>query len=175
METEELQANGAMFDIVSVINALAIPNIIGEDDSILDEFGSGSGSNITHSEFGSGSESESGMGSGISNSTRGITPEYFNLSIVLPSVAFDEIDDQNETGIVLSFYLVPSLFPVSDDNLVVGCPVLAASIAGREVSNLSDPVIITLQTLIGRVSYAGITIINQRKFNTLFQLYRMTT
>ena len=172
METEELQANGTMFDIVSVINALAIPNIIGEDDSILDESGSGSGSNITHSEF--GSESESGMGSGISNSTRGITPEYFNLSIVLPPVAFDEIDDQNETGIVLSFYLVPSLFPVSDDNLVVGSPVLAASIAGREVSNLSDPVIITLQTLIGRVSYAGITIINQRKFNTLFQLYRMT-
>ena len=159
METEDLQANGAAFDIVSVISSESIPRVISRDDSIMDEFESGSGSlsySQSESGFGSGSQYESEMDSRMSISNKSITPEYSNLSIVLPSVVFDEIDDQNETGIVLSFYLVPSLFPVSDNNSVVGSPVLAASIAGHKVRNLSEPIIITLQTLIGIVSFASV-------------------
>ena len=157
METEELQMNGAMFDIISIISAVTVPSTIDRDGFVLVEGGSGSGSGSgsesgfsAYSKSGSGSESESesGMGTGLS-----IAPEYSNLSITLPPVAFDEIEDQNETGLVLSIYLIPSLFPVSDNTLAVGSPVMAASIAGREVNNLSDPVVITLQTLLGRVEF----------------------
>lgn len=172
METEELQANGAVFDIISVISAVTTPNMIDGDSSMMVGSESGSGFNAS-SESGSGSESESGMGTGLNVSTNGIAPEYSNLSISLPSVAFDEIEDQNETGLILNIYLVPTLFPVSDNNVVVGSPVLAASIAGREVNNLSDPVIITLQTLIGRVSF--VDVLNQSNYQYCFvQLYRMT-
>ena len=153
METEELQMNGAMFDIISIISAVTVPSTIDRDGFELVEGGSGSGSESGFSAYsksgsGSESESESGMGTGLS-----IAPEYSNLSITLPPVAFDEIEDQNETGLVLSIYLIPSLFPVSDNTLAVGSPVMAASIAGREVNNLSDPVVITLQTLLGRVEF----------------------
>lgn len=155
METEELQMNGAMFDIISIISAVTVPSTIDRDGFELVEGGSGSGSGSesgfsAYSKSGSGSESESesGMGTALS-----IAPEYSNLSITLPPVAFDEIEDQNETGLVLSIYLIPSLFPVSDNTLAVGSPVMAASIAGREVNNLSDPVVITLQTLLGRVEF----------------------
>ena len=150
METEELQMNGAMFDIISVINAVIVPSMIDRDGSIMIE--SGSGFNAS-SGSGFGSESGSGMGTGFSDSTNSIAPEYSNLSITLPPVVFDEIEDVNETGIVLSFYLIPSLFPVSDSNFAVGSPVIAASVAGHEVNNLSDPVTITLQTLIGKVEF----------------------
>lgn len=155
VDTEELQLNGAMFDIIGVISAATVPSMTDRDGSVMIEGGSGSGFNAysgsgSESESESGSEAESGMGNGLSGSTNGIAQEYSNLSITLPPVAFDEIDDQNETGIVLSIYLIPTLFPVSDNNFAVGSPVIAASIAGREVSNLSDPVVITLQTLIGR-------------------------
>ena len=154
METEELQMNGAMFDIISVINAVIVPSMIDRDGSIMSESGSGSGSGFNASSgSGFGTESGSGMGTGLSDSTNSIAPEYSNLSITLPPVVFDEIEDVNETGIVLSFYLIPSLFPVSDSNLAVGSPVIAASVAGHEVNNLSDPVTITLQTLIGRVEF----------------------
>ena len=162
METEELQTNGIMFDIISVISAVVVPSMIDRDGSVMVDGGSGSGSGSgsnahsgsgSGSESQSGSESESGMGAGLSDLTKGVAPEYSNLSITLPPVAFDETEDQNETGIVLSIYLIPSLFPVSDNNLAVGSPVIAASIAGREVNNLSDPVVITLQTLIGRVEF----------------------
>ena len=153
METEELQMNGAMFDIISIISAVTVPSTIDRDGFVLVEGGSGSGSGSesgfsAYSKSGSGSEYESGMGTGLS-----LAPEYSNLSITLPPVAFDEIEDQNETGLVLSIYLIPSLFPVSDNTLAVGSPVMAASIAGREVNNLSDPVVITLQTLLGRVEF----------------------
>ena len=152
METEELQMNGAMFDILSVINAVTVPSMIDGDSSIMIESGSGPGSGFNASSgSGFGPESGSGMGTGLSDSTSSIAPEYSNLSITLPPVVFDEIEDVNETGIVLSFYLIPSLFPVSDSNLAIGSPVIAASVAGQEVNNLSDPVTITLQTLIGRV------------------------
>ena len=147
--------NGAMFDIISIISAVTVPSTIDRDGFELVEGGSGSGSGSesgfsAYSKSGSGSESESesGMGTALS-----IAPEYSNLSITLPPVAFDEIEDQNETGLVLSIYLIPSLFPVSDNTLAVGSPVMAASIAGREVNNLSDPVVITLQTLLGRVEF----------------------
>ena len=166
METEELQTRGAVFDIISVISAVTTPNMIDGDGSLMAGSESGSGSNASS---GSGSESESGMGTGLNVSTNGTVPEYSYLSITLPSVAFDEIEDQNETGLVLSIYLAPTLFPVSDNNVVVGSPVLGASIAGREVNNLSDPVVITLQTLIGRVSF--VDVLNQS--NALFQLHRM--
>lgn len=152
METEELQMNGAMFDIISVINAVTVPSMIDRNSSIMIESGSGPGSGFNASSgSGFGPESGSGMGTGLSDSTSSIAPEYSNLSITLPPVVFDEIEDVNETGIVLSFYLIPSLFPVSDSNLAIGSPVIAASVAGQEVNNLSDPVTITLQTLIGRV------------------------
>lgn len=124
------------------------------DDDVF-AMGSGNGS-------GSGYGAEMGSGVQVTSSTfLGNTKAddttkllmYSNLSIALPSDAFDKIEDQNETGIVLSFYLVPSLFPVSDaEKFVVGSPVIAASIAGREVSNLSNPVVITLRALTGRVS-----------------------
>lgn len=169
METEELQMNGAMFDIISVINAVTVLSMI-DRDMIDNGSGSESGYNAS-SGSGFGSESGSGMGTGLSDSTNGIAPEYSNLSITLPPVVFDEIEDENETGIVLSFYLIPSLFPVSGNNLAVGSPIIAASIAGQEVNNLSDPVTITLQTLIGRVEYCWCAESNKI---IVFLLYRMT-
>ena len=103
---------------------------------------------------GSGSGSGSGSGLGMEDVTS--EPEsddfsdflfYSNLSVIIPPDAFQEIEDQNETGIFFSFYLIPSLFPVSSNDLVVGSPVVAASIAGRQLGNLSTPVVITLQNL----------------------------
>ena len=140
-----------MFDIVGVISAIAPPSVDDRDEYMMDESISGSGSVATNSS-GSGSRSESGFGMGHELGVSTIPPEFSNLSIALPAAAFDEAGDQNETGIVLSFYYIPSLFPVMDGDNVVGSPVVAASIAGREVSNLSDPVVITLSKLAGSVS-----------------------
>lgn len=98
----------------------------------------------------------SGSGSTLINSMNELDlPLYSNLSIFIPSNAFDEIEDQNETGVFFSFYLTPSLFLVADESFIVGSPVVAASIAGREVSNLESPVIITLQTLRESVSLSS--------------------
>ena len=94
---------------------------------------------------GLGMESESRLGSGQFD----MLELYKNLSIMLPSIAFD---DQHETGIFLSLYLSTSLFPTPDENFVLGSPIIAASVAEREVSDLTEPVVITLQALAGSVS-----------------------
>ena len=97
---------------------------------------------------GSGPESGFTLGSGQID----MLELYTNLSIMLPSIAFDQDHNQNETGIFLSLYLITSLFPTPDENFVLGSPIIAASVAEREVSDLTEPVVITLQALAGSVS-----------------------
>lgn len=141
-----------MFDIIGVISTSA--SMDDRDEYTMDESISDSGSgSVANDSSGSGPWSESGSGMGRELGVSTVPLEYSNLSIALPAAAFDEAGDQNETGIVLSFYYIPSLFPVLDGENVVGSPVVAASIAGREVTNLSDPVVITLSALVGRVSW----------------------
>ena len=146
METEDLQTNGAAIDFVSVDSDARESSVTSNVDT--------SATNAS----GSGSGSWSGDGSltmeSITNLHEAGLPLYSNLSIVLPPVAFNGIEAQNETGIFFSFYLIPSLFPESNKSVIVGSPVVSASIAGSEVNNLPSPVIITLQTLIDRVSLA---------------------
>lgn len=131
--------NGTTVDFVSVIrNAVAASVTDPSENGINTTGGAGSGSGLEMADVPT-FEPESDDFSDFLF--------YSNLSIVLPPDAFHEIEDQNETGIFFSFYLIPSLFPVSSDELVVGSPVVAASIAGHQLSNLSSPVVITLQTL----------------------------
>ena len=131
IDTKQLQANGVEFDFIT--NTWELDIIEGD----LGPFS------------GSGLESGSSLGSG---QYIDILELYTNLSIMLPSIAFDQDDDQYETGIFLSLYLITSLFPTPDENFVLGSPIIAASVAEREVSDLTEPVVITLQALAGSVS-----------------------
>ena len=125
-----------MVDFVSVISNIVVASVSDPSQNGINTTG------------------ESGSGSGLAMEDVATSePEsndflfYSNLSVIIPPDAFHEIEDQNETGIFFSFYLIPSLFPVSSKDLVVGSPVVAASIAGHQLSNLSTPVVITLQML----------------------------
>lgn len=139
METRALQINGAMVDFVSVISTVAVASVSDPSENGINATGgSGSGSGLGMEDVAT-SEPESDDFSDFLF--------YSNLSVIIPPDAFHEIEDQNETGIFFSFYLIPSLFPVSSNDSVVGSPIVAASIAGRQLSNLSSPVVITLQNL----------------------------
>lgn len=161
METEELQLIGATIDFASVINTAADSSE--SNVFISDESGSGSG-------LGSGS----GIGNGNVTTSEPVPDDfgdlllYSNLSVVLPPDIFSEIEYQNETGVWFNFYLVPSLFPVSSGNFVVGSPVVAATVAGHEVSNLLTPVVITLQSSQEKVSLSIHNIIYQWDYTCNF-------
>ena len=90
------------------------------------------------------------------NSTVGITP--VNITISVPPEAFN-VSDSDEVGYVLTLYSTPSLFQLkapegvnkSDfvnefvaDSAIVG---LTINRDAKELSNLTEPVVITLQSL----------------------------
>ena len=72
--------------------------------------------------------------------------------IELPVEVFADSSNETDFRIFFSAYQTPTLFPVApesrEEGFEVATSVIGASITGMEVSGLSDPVIITLQTTI---------------------------
>ena len=78
-----------------------------------------------------------------------------NSSILLPGSVFQQISSgsANTTGLVFTLYKASTLFPTSDQTknsknsstTEVVTHVIAAKINGKDVEDLKDPVIITLQ------------------------------
>ena len=110
-----------------------------------------------------------GSGSGSLDNSTGIMPEdmpsnnnmmdtdndtrssSFEASIELPAEVFENANE-SDFRVLYSAYQMPTLFPVASDSsaleIEVATFVIGASIPGMEVSNLSDPVVIRLQTTI---------------------------
>ena len=67
--------------------------------------------------------------------------------ISLPRSLFDRINKTN-VGLVFSQYKTPVLFPLTNDSKNVSeivSSVVAASVAGENITNLSEPITILLQ------------------------------
>ena len=75
------------------------------------------------------------------------TMEEQTTSILLPPSLFNTIDVP-QAGIFFSFYETPVLFPlaeVSNSTNVTVSSVVSATVAGANIQNLADPVIIVLK------------------------------
>lgn len=71
------------------------------------------------------------------------------VSITLPATLFNEASDE-EVGLAFTFYESSNLFPLANgtrNDVVVGTSVIGALVAGKDVLDLEDPVIITLSLL----------------------------
>ena len=88
---------------------------------------------------------------------------FANVSIKLPGEAFNSTSD-SEVGLVFTAYTTPILFPLADPdedgnytmNNTIDSNIVGASLAGKTVANLTQGVIITLQSiraLTAQVSY----------------------
>ena len=90
------------------------------------------------------------MATNISDETS--FPSVILSTIQLPAEVFVKSGNETDFRIFFSAYQTPTLFPVAPDSkeegFIVATSVIGASIAGMEVSGLSDPVLITLQTTI---------------------------
>ena len=76
--------------------------------------------------------------------------QMFNLSIEVPPEVYESTSGDKDIGVFYTLYQNPSLFPVTGDfdreGYTVGSPVVGAAIAGMDISDLLDPVVIKLQT-----------------------------
>ena len=70
--------------------------------------------------------------------------------LMLPPEVLDQNSEQEEVGLFFSFYSSPILFPLANGSSVndtVGSSVIAASVAGMQISNLDNPVQFSLEIL----------------------------
>lgn len=86
------------------------------------------------------------------------------VAISLPPSLFDQDQLTNEDiGLAFTFYESPNLFPLANgtrDSVVIGSSVIGALIAGKEVLNLDDPVVINLTLLdeVGNIQLVDIVV-----------------
>ena len=73
-----------------------------------------------------------------------------NISVQLPAEVFTNVTEDS-VGLLYSLYLTSSLFPIATDsrsetftNVTVATPVVGAAVSGRNISNLTSPVVIKL-------------------------------
>ena len=82
--------------------------------------------------------------SGNDNSLLLLAP---NISVQLPAEVFANVTEDS-AGLLYSLYLTSSLFPIALDSrsegFTVATPVVGAAVSGRNLSNLTSPVVITL-------------------------------
>ena len=100
---------------------------------------------VNHSQIGSNSTSSP------------LTPEpkllsiLSNITVNLPGEVFKS-NTQNLTGLVFTVYSNSSLFPLDDtlkrNHLIVGTPIVGATVANESISNLSQRVVVTLPILV---------------------------
>ena len=74
-------------------------------------------------------------------------PNISNISVQLPAEVFANVTGDS-AGLLYSLYLTSSLFPIAFDSrsegFNVATPVVGAAVSGRNLSNLTSPVVITL-------------------------------
>ena len=78
----------------------------------------------------------------------GLLPEQV-ASAILPATIFNQIRNLEDEaiGVFFSLYEESSLFPIADPpyNTRIGSPVVAATVAGRTFTDLSEPVIVLVR------------------------------